>query len=70
MTRRLARRGYPRTPAQTPSEYAASIDHAELREAVARFTSAYQHARFGASSDAAASLPALLDQVRQTLTRS
>jgi hypothetical protein len=70
MVRRLARRGYPRAAAQTPSEFAASIADAELREAVLRFTAAYEHARFGASAAAAANLPALLDQVRQTLARS
>jgi hypothetical protein len=70
MVRRLARRGYPHSVAQTPSEFAASIADVELREAVLRFTAAYEHARFGASAAAAANLPALLDQVRQTLARS
>jgi hypothetical protein len=70
MTRRLARRGYPRSAAQTPSEFAASIADSDLREAVLRFTAAYQQARFGASPAAAANLPALLDQVRRTLARS
>jgi len=70
MTRRLARRGYPRSPAQTPSEFAASIADAPLREAVLRFTSAYERARFGGSASAAANLPVLLAQVRDTLARS
>jgi len=70
MTRRLARRGYHRSTAQTPSEFAASIPDTELREAVLRFNTAYEHARFGASTAAAANLPALLDQIRQTLARS
>jgi protein-glutamine gamma-glutamyltransferase len=70
MTRRLARRGYLRSPAQTPSEFAASIANLELREAVLRFIASYERARFGASSSAAASLPELLDQVRNTLARS
>ena len=70
MTRRLARRGYHRSTAQTPSEFAASIPDTELREAVLRFNAAYEHARFGASTAAAANLPALLDQIRQTLARS
>lgn len=70
MTRRLARRGYHRAPTQTPSEFADSIADVELREAVLRFTAAYEHARFGASSSAAASLPSLLTQVRQMLARS
>jgi len=70
MTRRLGRHGYHRTAAQTPSEFATSIDDLELREAVLHFTSEYQHARFGASASAAANLPGLLDQVRNTLARS
>ncbi len=70
MTRRLARKGYPRTAAQTPSEFAATIGDEALREAVVRFTAAYEHARFGESASAAANLPALLNQVRQTLARS
>ena len=70
MTRRLARRGYPRSPAQTPSEFAASIDDPSLRDAVLRFIAAYERARFGDSPSAAANLPALLDRVRNTPTRS
>ena len=70
MTRRLARRGYPRAPAQTPFEFAASIADPSLREAVLRFTDAYERARFGGSEAAAALLPGLLDQVRNTLTHS
>ena len=70
MSRRLARRGYLRSPTQTPSEFAAAIAEPSLREVVLRFTAAYEHARFGGSAAAAATLPALLDQVRNTLTRS
>jgi transglutaminase-like putative cysteine protease len=69
MTRRLARRGYPRSPTQTPSEFAASITDLDLREAVIRFTTSYELARYGGSSSAAANLPALLDQVRNTRSR-
>jgi hypothetical protein len=70
MSRRLARRGYPRSPSQTPYEFAATIAEPPLRETVLRFTAAYESARFGGSSEAAANLPALLDQVRNTLTRA
>jgi hypothetical protein len=69
MTRRLAHRGYHRGDSQTPSEFAASIADLDLREAVSRFTVAYQHARYGASSAAAANLPALMEQVKRTLSR-
>jgi len=70
MTRRLAREGYLRSATQTPSEFAASIGNLEIREAVMRFVAAYERARFGASASAAATLPKLLDQVRNTLARS
>jgi transglutaminase-like putative cysteine protease len=65
MTQRLARSGYPRPAAQTAEEFAAQIAEAPLREAVLRFIAEYQHARFGASSSAAETLPGLLEQVRR-----
>ncbi len=70
MTRRLARRGYRRSAAQTASEFAASIGDPSLREAVLRFNTAYERARFGDSAAAAETLPALLDQVHRALARS
>ena len=69
MVRFLARRGYSRAPAQTPAEFAASIDDPALREAVLRFTDAYQHARFAGSTTEAATLPALLDELRNLPAR-
>ena len=65
----LARRGYARAPAQTPAEFATSIAEPPLREAVVRFTAAYERARFGGSPDEAAELPTLLDEIRSTLSR-
>jgi len=70
MTSLLARKGYPRSPNQTPSEFAASITDSNLREAVLRFTSSYEEARFGGSISAAEDLSALLDNIRSTLHRS
>jgi hypothetical protein len=70
MTRRLARLGYPRSPSQTPSEFAASIADQDLRQAVVRFTEAYERARFGDCPSAATDLPALLEEVRSTIARS
>ena len=70
MIRRLARMGYRRLPTQTPSEFAASISDPSLRQSVLRFTSAYERARFGGSTAAAAQLPALLQQLRKTTARS
>lgn len=70
MTRRLARRGYLRSPAQTAAEFAASIPNLEIRDAVLKFIASYEQARFGASSSAAANLPGLLAQIRNTLAHS
>ncbi len=70
MIRRLARMGYRRSPTQTPSEFAASISDPGLRQSVLRFTSAYERARFGGSTAAAAQLPDLLQQLRKTTARS
>ncbi len=70
MVRRLARKGYRRSPAQTPAEFAASITDPALRQSVLRFNSAYERARFGGSTAAAAQLPALLQQLRKTSAHS
>jgi hypothetical protein len=69
MTRRLARKGYRRAPSQTPAEFAASIADPALRQSVLRFITAYEHARFGGSTAAAAQLPALLQQLRNIPVR-
>ena len=69
MANKLARRGYHRAAAQTPSEFAVAIPESELRAAVVRFTEAYQRARFGRSPQAAAELPRLLQQIRDVLAR-
>jgi hypothetical protein len=69
MAHKLARRGYHRAAAQTPSEFAVAIPESELRAAVVRFTEAYQRARFGRSPQAAAELPRLLQQIRDVLAR-
>jgi transglutaminase-like putative cysteine protease len=70
MTRRLARKGYRRSPSQTPSEFVDSISDPALRQSVLRFTSAYERARFGGSTTAAAQLSTLLQQLRKTPARS
>jgi hypothetical protein len=69
MTRRLARKGYRRSPSQTPGEFAASIADPALRQSVLRFISAYESARFGGSTSAASQLPALLQQLRDIPAR-
>lgn len=63
LTRTLARRGWRKLPAQTPQEYATTISDQSLRNAVERFTSHYERARFGQSSGDAEKLPELYDEI-------
>ena len=65
MARLLARQGYHRSPQQTAEEFIAVISETELRTAVSEFTTAYQEARFGASTAVAQRLPGLLEAVRR-----
>jgi hypothetical protein len=63
MTRMVARRGWHKTPAQTPKEFVTSIDDAALREWIAQFTHHYEHARFGESVEDAQRLPELYEEI-------
>lgn len=63
MARVLARRGVEKPAAQTPQELVKRIEDHRLREPVARFTEAYESARFGNSTDDAQRLPELYEEV-------
>jgi transglutaminase-like putative cysteine protease len=63
LTRWLARRGWRRLPAQTPQEFAASVDDARLQGPLAEFTQNYEKARFGDSAEAAERLPELFEEI-------
>jgi protein-glutamine gamma-glutamyltransferase len=63
MTRLIARRGWKKTPAQTPQEFVTSITDHATRDRVARFTERYEKARFAGSSEDAESLPELYEEV-------
>ncbi len=63
MTRTTRRRGWVRTPYQTPEEFAGVIGPDGLRTAVEKFTAHYERARYADSSSDAALLPDLLRQV-------
>ena len=69
MTRNLARRGWSKSPSQTPGEFVTSIDDPLLRQAVVRFTDRYRGARFGGSSEAAGELPELYEEVSAAVRR-
>jgi transglutaminase-like putative cysteine protease/uncharacterized membrane protein len=63
MTKSVARRGYEKSPSQTPHEFVITIDDPYLHRRVEAFTQAYERARFADSSDDASLLPQLYDEV-------
>jgi transglutaminase-like putative cysteine protease len=63
MLRLLARRGWRKTPSQTPQDFVAAIREPHLQTAVAAFTRTYESARFGQSIDDAKALPRLLEEI-------
>ena len=65
MLRLLERRGWRKSPAQTPLEFAASIRVPEFAGPVAELTQLYQSARFGAQPANARRVTTLLDALRR-----
>ena len=63
MTRSLARKGWQKSPAHTPTEFVGTISDHELQKAVSRFTSHYERARFGDSAEDAQRLPDEYEQI-------
>jgi hypothetical protein len=63
MARVLARQGVAKSKTQTPQEFVSKIEDGKLREPVARFTSAYESARFGSSGADAQRLPELYEEI-------
>jgi hypothetical protein len=63
MSRHLARWGVRKTTTQTAQEFVRVIEDSRLRAPVARFTDAYEAARFGKSPDDALRLPELYEEV-------
>jgi len=64
MLRQAARRGFEKSPAQTPEEFAAAIADPKLKEKVYGFTEHYENARFGASAEEASRLPELYEEIK------
>jgi hypothetical protein len=69
MTRMLARKGLPKSPAHTPAEFLVGIQDEAMRESVAKFTRHYESARFGGSADDAQRLPELYEEVSSVARR-
>jgi transglutaminase-like putative cysteine protease len=63
MTTAVSKRGWRKTPAQTPGEFIGLIEDPELRKAVERFTERYHRARFGDSAPDAMELPQLYEEI-------
>jgi hypothetical protein len=63
MIRTLARKGWRKLPAQTPTEFLTLIDDAILKSQVAKFTTLYESARFGGSAKDAVSLAQLYEEL-------
>ena len=63
MLKRVARKGYMKTPTQTPAEFVKAIPEVVLRERVGKFTDRYERARFGDSAADAEQLPELYEEI-------
>ena len=63
MVARMARLGWRKSPSETPLDFVAAIQEAALQKKVARFTRAYESARFGNSVGDAQSLPELFRDI-------
>ena len=66
MLRHLARRGWEKSPAQTPQEFASTIPDEQVKARVDSFTERYENARFGNSAEQAAKLPELYEEIKNS----
>jgi transglutaminase-like putative cysteine protease len=64
MLRQTARRGWIKSPAQTPEEFVSAIGEPQLRSKVLAFTEHYETARFGKSPEEASRLPELYEEIK------
>jgi hypothetical protein len=69
MTKLVERRGWRKSPAQTPAEFVTCIQDVSIRDSVARFTRHYEGARFGDRPQDASRLPELFDEITATARR-
>jgi transglutaminase-like putative cysteine protease len=66
MLRQTAKRGWKKSPAQTPEEFASAITDPNMKSRVSGFTEHYERARFGNSADDASRLPELYEEIKTT----
>lgn len=63
MTKTLDRRGWHKTPGQTPIEFVEVISDVRVKKSVASFTQHYERARFAGSAEDAKRLPELYEEI-------
>ena len=63
MIRKMARRGWRKSPSQTPADFVAAVKEPQLQTKIAAFTRAYESARFGDSAEDARALPELFEEI-------
>jgi transglutaminase-like putative cysteine protease len=63
MLRWLDRRGWTKTPVQTPKEFLTRIEDPAMRQKIEGFTRVYEASRFGDSPDEAKKLPELYQEI-------
>jgi transglutaminase-like putative cysteine protease len=64
MLRQAARRGWNKSPMQTPEEFVSTIGEPQLKGKVLTFTEHYERARFGKSPEEASRLPELYEEIK------
>lgn len=64
MLRQASRRGWNKSPGQTPTEFASAIAEPQLKSKVLNFTDHYEKARFGKSPEEASRLPELYEEIK------
>lgn len=64
MLNQTSKRGWTKSPAQTPEEFAAVITDQQLQHRVSDFTEHYERARFGNSAEDASRLPELYEEIK------
>ncbi len=63
MVHMIARRGWRKSPAQTPAEFAGAIEDAGVRSLVENFNRHYENARFGDSAEDAIHLSEMYEEI-------
>jgi hypothetical protein len=64
LLRQTAKRGWTKSPSQTPEEFAAVITDDKTKGQVSDFTEHYERARFGNSAEDASRLPDLYEEIK------